>query len=97
MPYPLLNEVVDNLKSCGKCPSEHHLNATLKVLAVMAGIKKNVTTHVARHSFAVRCAELGISIETTAELMGVTVKTCQIYYRITGRKIDQEVERWEKL
>ena len=73
------------------------VNETLKILAKMVGIKKNVTTHVARHSFAVRCAELGISIETTAELMGVTVKTCQIYYRITGRKIDMEVERWGKI
>ena len=59
--------------------------------------QKKLTTHVARHSFAVRCAELGISIETTAEFMGITVRSCHIYYRITNKKIDNEVDKCNSL
>ena len=71
-----------------KLDPEPKTNENLKGLGKLAGIKKKLTSHVARHSFAVRCAELGISIETTAQLVGVAVKTFLIYYKVTNRKID---------
>jgi site-specific recombinase XerD len=74
----------------------HTCNRYLKVAGSMAGLTKVLTNHVARHSFAVRCAELGISIETTANLMGITVKSCGYYYRVTNRKTDVEMDKWNK-
>lgn len=76
------------------CISDQKVNEALKVLAKMAGIDKVLTTHVARHSFAVRCAELGISVESCAALMGITIKTCGYYYKVTGRKLDEDVKKW---
>lgn len=93
-----LNKILfalDHLES--ELPVEQNTNSELKAIQVLAGLDKKLTTHVARHSFAVRCAELGISIETTAELMGITVRSCWIYYRITNKKIDAEVEKWNTL
>lgn len=69
--------------------TEQEMNRTLKNVG---NIKKKITTHTGRHTFAITmCAEQGISAETCAELMGITIKTCvQNYYRVTNRKIDKE-------
>lgn len=77
----------------------HEINRTLKDIAKVCKIKKLLTTHVGRHTFAITlCAEQGISAETCAELMGVTVATCvENYYRVTNRKIDKETVVWEGL
>lgn len=70
--------------------TEQEMNRTLKGIG---GIKKKISTHVARHSFAItRCAERGISAETAAELMGITLTTAvENYYRVTKKKIRDEV------
>jgi site-specific recombinase XerD len=96
--HPLLEKVIEQIQDLPRgVMAEQKTNEELKGLSKLAGIDKKITTHVARHSFAVRCAELGISIETTAALMGITVKTCTIYYKITNRKIDSEFEKWDRL
>lgn len=74
--------------------TEQEINRTLKNVA---GIKKKITSHTARHTFAVAlCAEQGISAETCAELMAITIATCvENYYKVTGKKIEKEcVEAW---
>jgi integrase len=71
------------------------MNRTLKQL--FKG--KKITTHCARHTFAITmCAEAGISAETCAELMAITLKTCvDNYYKVTNLKIDKECEEaWVK-
>jgi site-specific recombinase XerD len=74
---------------------EQEINRTLKNVG---GIKKKITTHTGRHTFAITmCGEQGISAETAAELMGITLKTCvENYYKVTNRKIDKEcAAAWE--
>lgn len=91
-----LKEVIERLRDLPKIYSEPVTNDLLKELATVAGIKKNLTTHVGRHSFSVRCAEMDISPAVTAELMGISVRTVMVYYRITNRKIDAEVQKWDQ-
>jgi site-specific recombinase XerD len=69
---------------------EQVFNRTLKNVG---GIKKKISTHTGRHTFAITmCAEQGISAETCAELMGITLVTCvNNYYKVTGKKIEKEV------
>jgi integrase len=72
----------------------------LKIIAKTIGIKKKVTTHTGRHTFAITiCANRGIRCETASELMSITVKTCvENYYKVTGYKINAETARaWERL
>lgn len=79
---------------------EPTLNEKLKIIAKTLGIKKHLTSHVARNTFAITlCANRGISCETCAELMGITVATClSSYYKVTGVKINAETARaWEGL
>lgn len=89
--------ILNQLEEAGKLPEEPKTNEVLKAVQKTADLKKNLTTHVARHSFAVLCAELGISKESTAELMGITVRTCTIYYKITNKKIDAEFKPWHSI
>lgn len=79
---------------------EPTINEKLKKIAKEKEISKYITSHTARHTFAITmCAEQGISSETCAELMGITVKTAvENYYRVTNRKIDKEaLAAWAKL
>jgi integrase/recombinase XerD len=52
--------------------------------------------HMSRHTFAVRCADAGISPEVTARLMGIrSLKTIAIYYKISNKRIDNELDKLE--
>jgi site-specific recombinase XerD len=92
-----------NLKRIEQTPldlSENKVNVKLKQLATKIGIKKTITSHTGRHTFATTlCADRGISSETCAELMGININTCvENYYRVSNRKIDSETVRaWEGL
>jgi site-specific recombinase XerD len=79
---------------------EQVINRRLEDICKTLGIRKKLTTHGGRHTFAITiCAERGISAETCAELMGITIKTCvENYYRVTQRKIEAEtLKAWEGL
>lgn len=91
-----LRVVINKLRTLPKVDAEQKVNYYLKTIATLAGIQKKLSTHVARHTFATRCAELGISKETTADLMGISTRTCNIYYHITNNKRDAEMEKWDQ-
>lgn len=95
-----LKRNIERIKRLPITIKEQTINEKLKVIAKEIGIKKHLTTHSARHSFAITmCAEKGIGCETCAKLMGITIKTCvENYYRVTNRKIDNETSAaWKDL
>ena len=69
-------------------------NKSLKILAEKAGITKNVTSYVARHSFAMCLREKGVSIDIIGETLGhQSVLTTKAYVREFGVEIlDEAVE-----
>jgi site-specific recombinase XerD len=75
--------------------SNQKMNAYLKELADICGITKNITTHVARHTFATTITlSNGVPIETVSKMLGHTnIKTTQIYAKITDLKISCDMER----
>jgi integrase len=80
--------------------AEPTLNEKLKIIAEKLEIKKHVTTHTGRHTFAVTiCLGNGLSSETSAELMGITLQTfVKNYSQVTQGKIDAEaLAAWERL
>ena len=65
--------------------SNQKLNAYLKEIADICGIKKNLTFHLARHTFATHLLEQGTDLRTIQELMGHTdIKTTAIYLHVSN-------------
>ncbi|MBB6275070.1 site-specific integrase [Porphyromonas circumdentaria] len=74
--------------------SNQKTNAYLKEIADICGIKKNLTFHLARHTFATMSLSKGVPIESVSKMLGHTnIKTTQIYARITNKKIEHDMEQ----
>nr|WP_319512705.1 site-specific integrase [uncultured Draconibacterium sp.] len=75
--------------------SNQKMNAYLKELASICGIKKNLSMHVARHSFATSVTlSNGIPIETVSKMLGHnSLKTTQVYARIVDKKISDDMKK----
>jgi len=73
--------------------SNQKVNLYLKELAMMVGIKKNLTFHMSRHTFATTVTlSNGVPIETVSKLLGHTkISTTQIYARVLEDKISKEM------
>ena len=78
--------------------SNQKVNAYLKTLSDLVGIKKTITHHVARHTFATQALNRGIPIEVVQKLMGHTdIQTTQIYAKMLTSTIVKEMEKMGKI
>ncbi|OJX28723.1 MAG: hypothetical protein BGO86_15540 [Chryseobacterium sp. 36-9] len=69
-------------------------NRILKLWALDAGIRKNVTFHVARHTYATLQLSLGTDIYTVSKMLGHRkVSTTQIYAKVIDENKKRAVER----
>jgi integrase len=70
------------------------MNSYLKEIADLCRIEKNLTFHLARHTFATTITlTKGVPIETVSKMLGHTsIKTTQIYARITDNKIGNDMQ-----
>jgi len=75
--------------------SEKTLNEHLKKIAAFAEIDKNLTMHVARHTFGTLSNELGGNIETTKVLMAhANINSTLGYVKITDNAKLNQMEKW---
>lgn len=73
-------------------PTGQSCNNIIAAWAKAAGITKNVTFHVARHTFATMMLTLGADLYTTSKLLGhADIETTQIYAKIVNKKKDEAV------
>ena len=74
--------------------SNQKMNSYLKEIADLCGIKKNLTSHVARHTFATTVTlSNGVPIETVSKMLGHTkIATTQIYARVLEKKIGEDMD-----
>ena len=73
--------------------SNQKMNAYLKEIADVCGINKELTFHIARHTFATTVTlSNGVPIETVSKMLGHTnLKTTQHYAKILDKKISEDM------
>ena len=72
--------------------SNQKMNAYLKEIADLCNIRKPLSFHMARHTFATMSLSKGVPIESVSKMLGHTnIKTTQIYARITNKKIEADM------
>jgi integrase/recombinase XerD len=74
--------------------SNQKLNGYLKEIADICGIKKNLTFHLARHTFATTITlSNGVPIETVSNILGhKSISTTQIYAKVLEKKISEDMK-----
>jgi len=74
--------------------SNQKMNAYIKEIATLAGITKNLTFHLARHTFATTVTLTnGVPIESVSKMLGHTnLKTTQHYAKILDMKVSKDME-----
>jgi site-specific recombinase XerD len=107
---PLLDPAIEILKRYRDNPkcvahdtvlpvlTNQKMNAYLKEIADICGIKKNVTFHIARHTFATTVAlSNGLSMETVSRILGhKNLRQTQHYGKIVDFKLSEDMEKLNK-
>ena len=100
---PLASQILEKYKDHPKCVNEGFLlpilsnqkmNAYLKEIADICGINKELTFHIARHTFATTVTlSNGVPIETVSKMLGHTnLKTTQHYAKVLDKKISEDMQ-----
>jgi site-specific recombinase XerD len=97
VPKMILARYKSSLKNDRLLPviNNQNTNAYLKEIGKLCGLKKKLTFHLSRHTFATLTLSKGVSIESVSKMLGHTnIETTQIYARITSDKISNEMAQF---
>jgi site-specific recombinase XerD len=74
--------------------SNQKMNSYLKEIADVCGIKKDLTFHIARHTFATTVTLTnGVPIESVSKMLGhKSIKTTQHYAKILDKKVSEDMD-----
>jgi site-specific recombinase XerD len=101
---PQAEEIVRKYENHPKCVqsdkllpvnSNQKMNAYLKEIAVMCGINKELTMHIARHTFATTVTlSNGVPIESVSKMLGhKKLATTQIYAKVLEHKVSEDMQK----
>ena len=69
----------------------------LKIIADIAKVDKNLTSHMARHTYATLCLNKGVKIEILAKMLGhADIRTTQIYAKLVNSTVESAYEELEQ-
>lgn len=99
---PVAEAILEKYKTHPKClnqncllpvSSNQKLNSYLKEIADLCGIKKDLTFHIARYTFATTVTLANdVPIETVSSMMGHrSIKTTQHYAKIVNKKVSHDM------
>ena len=75
--------------------SNQKTNDYLKEIATACDIDKDISFHMARHTFATLTLSKGVPIESVSRMLGhKNIKTTQIYAKITNKKIEEDMAKF---
>lgn len=74
--------------------SNQRMNSYLEEIATKAEIKKHLTTHIARHTFATMSLNNHVPLETVSKMLGHSdISTTQIYVTMLDQTVSEDMER----
>jgi site-specific recombinase XerD len=94
IPKKILDKYKNTLADGRALPvtTNQYSNIYLKQIGEICGLKKRLTFHLSRHTFATLTLSKGVSIESVSKMLGHTnIQTTQIYARITSDKISRDM------
>lgn len=94
LPITSLALLLGDVGSHPPIPCNAQTNKQLKRIVELAGIRKRVTFHTARHTFATMLLSKGVPITTVQALMGhSSVRTTQVYAEVKKYTILHDLQR----
>ena len=99
---PIAQEIIEKYANHPKCLNEDHIlpiltnqkmNAYLKEIGDLCDISKEITFHMARHTFATSVTLTnGVPIETVSKMLGhKNIQTTQHYAKILDKKVSDDM------
>ncbi|AIN74621.1 site-specific integrase [Flavobacterium psychrophilum] len=99
---PITQMIIDKYEDHPECNNQNKLlpilsnqkmNAYLKEIAGVCGIKKELTFHIARHTFATTVTLTnGVPIESVSKMLGhKNIRTTQHYAKILDKKVSEDM------
>lgn len=103
MLLPIALDIIEKYKHHSLCKARNRLlpvisnekfNIYLREVAGLCGIKKHITSHTARHTFATSVTLTnGVPIETVSEMLGhKDIRTTQVYAKIVQQKLSIDMK-----
>lgn len=100
---PVALEIIEQYRENSHCVkynkllpvnSNQRYNAYLQEIGTICGIKKHLTSHIARHTFATTVTlSNGVPIETVSSMLGHTsIRTTQIYAKVVEKKVSEDMK-----
>ncbi len=100
---PIPTGIIEKYSDNPKCNAENRLlpvltnqkmNGYLKEISDLCGINKNITSHLARHTFATTVTLTnGVPLESVSKMLGhKSVRTTQHYAKIIDRKVSDDMQ-----
>lgn len=85
-------------KVCAENSATTRINLALKKVAALARVKKNLSTHIGRHTFASRLLRSDQNLAVIRKLLGhASVRTTEIYAKAMNSQMDDAIDALNKL
>lgn len=79
-------------------PTNEEINRVLKTVATLCGIKKNLTFHIARHSFATNFLRMGGRVQDLQKILGHSkITETMIYVHIVESEASEKIKIMDNL